>query len=467
MKNLILPSIILVASSYHFPNDFWKDELRIKQYSKNPSYWQYKGKPVLLLGASDDDNLFQWTSDRLIPHLDSMIDIGANYLRNTMSDRLDKGLEIKAFKRLESGKYDLGQWNVEYWQRFKIFLDETYKRDIIVQIEVWDRFDHSTKPWLTDPYNPLNNINYTTEESGLDTIYSLHPGKNVQPFFFTVPEVNSNQVVLKYQQEFVRKLLSISLDYGNVLYCIDNETKGVEEWAVYWAEFIKSVAGDRDVNVTQMWDTWDVKTPIHKRTLDHPERYDFIDISQNSQLPGYENWENAQYVFDYIKDNTRPVNSTKIYGNDGYERWLFRGMTTEHAVQTFYRNIIGGFASSRFHRPTHGLGLSQLSINCIQTIRNIEQEVKMWEVVPRMDLLKGADNNQAYLAAKEGEKYLIYFPANDQVLLNLEKFNSPFTLRWISAEDAIWSEPEIINGGGYLKLQPQEIENSFAILIKI
>ena len=27
-------------------------------YEANPHYWEYKGKPVLLLGASDEDNLF-------------------------------------------------------------------------------------------------------------------------------------------------------------------------------------------------------------------------------------------------------------------------------------------------------------------------------------------------------------------------------------------------------------------------
>ena len=303
---------LLILISVSSCNPFGPKDGHIKPWAKNPSYWEHKGKPVLLLGASDDDNLFQWTSDRLLPHLDSMKAIGANYVRNTMSDRLNKGFEIRAFKRLESGKYDLSQWNDEYWQRFKFFLDETSKRDIIVQIEVWDRFDHSTNPWLTDPYNPLNNINYTKEESGLDTLYPLSATRNVQPFFFTVPELNDNQVVLKFQEEFVRKLLSISLNYENVLYCIDNETSGAEEWAVYWTEFIKSFAGDRDVNVTQMWNMWDVKDPIHKRTLDHPERYDFVDISQNSQLPGFQNWENAQYVFNYIKDNPRPVNSTKI-----------------------------------------------------------------------------------------------------------------------------------------------------------
>jgi len=32
---------------------------RIGVYKENPRYWQYKGKPVLLLGGTDDDNLFQ------------------------------------------------------------------------------------------------------------------------------------------------------------------------------------------------------------------------------------------------------------------------------------------------------------------------------------------------------------------------------------------------------------------------
>jgi hypothetical protein len=31
---------------------------RIQPYAKNPTYWQYLGKPVMLLGGSDEDNLF-------------------------------------------------------------------------------------------------------------------------------------------------------------------------------------------------------------------------------------------------------------------------------------------------------------------------------------------------------------------------------------------------------------------------
>ncbi|QEC52931.1 hypothetical protein EDD80_105138 [Anseongella ginsenosidimutans] len=102
-----------------------------------PSYWQYKGKPLLLLGATDNDNLFQ--HPHIASHLDSLVKAGGNYIRNTMSDR-DAGNE-RAFYQNPDGKYDLEKWNPVYWERFEKLLEETSKRKIIVQKEVCDRFD--------------------------------------------------------------------------------------------------------------------------------------------------------------------------------------------------------------------------------------------------------------------------------------------------------------------------------------
>lgn len=48
----------------------------IGPYHANPRYWQYDDHPVLLLGASDDDNLFQWERPELIEHLDAIAAIG-------------------------------------------------------------------------------------------------------------------------------------------------------------------------------------------------------------------------------------------------------------------------------------------------------------------------------------------------------------------------------------------------------
>ena len=90
---------------------------RIHPYSKNPFYWQYRGEPVLLVGGSDDDNLFQWTGSLLTNHLDNMVAVGANFVRCTMSDRDEggywrpapAGVTIEHPFRLVGDRYDLDQ----------------------------------------------------------------------------------------------------------------------------------------------------------------------------------------------------------------------------------------------------------------------------------------------------------------------------------------------------------------------
>ena len=70
-----------------------------------------------------------------------VVALGGNYVRCTMSQR--EAIELKPHKLLEDGTFDLDQWNDEYWTRFENLLRWTAEREIIVQIEVWDRFDHS------------------------------------------------------------------------------------------------------------------------------------------------------------------------------------------------------------------------------------------------------------------------------------------------------------------------------------
>ena len=325
---------------------------RIQPYEADPRYWQYKGKPVLLLGGSETDHIF--LLEGLKEHLDEMVSVGANYVRNTMSDRQDKGFELYPFRRLPSGKYDLDHWNPAYWERFSRFLQWTAARDIIVQIEVWDRFDYSRDHWPGHPYNPINNINYTEQDTGLAAEYPLHPGRNVQPFFFTTPAQQNNLTLLWYQQAFVDELLSYSLGYHNVLYCIDNETSGEEEWGRFWASHIKRRAQEEDkqVFVTEMWDAWDIKALEHRRTLDHPGLYDFVDVSQNNHNKGEEHWENAMWMRKYVSAAPRPINTVKTYGADGNKF----GHSDQDGVERFFRHLLAGFSSARFHRPPSGLG---------------------------------------------------------------------------------------------------------------
>jgi hypothetical protein len=436
---------------------------RIRPWTDNPWYWQFKGKPVMLLGASSDDNLFQWPSVRLVQHLDSMKSAGANYVRNTMSDRKDFGFELYPFRLTENGLYDLTQWNDEYWQRFVYFLEETAKRDIVVQIEVWDRFDYTRENWPAHPYNPKNNVNYTEEESGLDLEYPDHPGQNKQPFFFTTPNQRNNDVLLKYQTKFVEKMLSYSLDYDHVLYCMDNETSGEAEWGAFWARFIRRKADEAGKNVylTEMWDAWDLKSEEHKRTFDHPDIYDFCDISQNNHQRDQSHWDNFQWVKHYISAHPRPINTVKTYGADGG-----RHGNTNNGIDGWWRHVIGGVASARFHRPTSGLGLSELTMASVKAAREIEKICPFWELTPGNDLLSDRADNEAYLTSKEGEVYVVFFPDSGEVGLDLRNNNTDFMLKWINVRKGEWHSESRINGGEVLNLKTPGEQEWVAVIYR-
>lgn len=421
----------------------------IHPWEENPWYWAYKGKPVLLVGGSDDDNLFQWPEKELIAQLDRLAAAGGNLIRNTMSDRKDRGFEVYPFKQGKDGKYDLGKWNREYWDRFERMLRETGKRGIIVQIEVWDRFDYTdtggADRWQIHPYNPKNNVNYTYEESGFAERYPDHPGANRQPFFLTTPKQRNNTVVLKCQQRFVEKMLEHTLRRGNVLYCMDNETSGEEEWGRYWAEFIKARAAKkgRTVFVTEMWDNWKLTDEVHRRTFDHPELYDFVDVSQNNHISGEKHWDNFLFAREYLSAKPRPMNTIKTYGADGNKF----GHTDQDGIERFWRHLLAGAASARFHRPDSGLGLNDKAVASLRAVRKLEAKIPLWSVHAANGLLSDREPNTAYLAADPGKAYALYFPAGGKVTLDLSAASGPFTAHWIAIATGEWGPVQPLDGG--------------------
>lgn len=103
------------------------NKTRIQPSRANPGYWQYRGKPTLLLGGSVEDNLYQvpvteaeaWKSPRVgdgIDHdpaeanltcqLDTLESIGGNFVRCTMSSR-DIGDAWPFEQDAETGLFDL------------------------------------------------------------------------------------------------------------------------------------------------------------------------------------------------------------------------------------------------------------------------------------------------------------------------------------------------------------------------
>lgn len=441
----------------------------IRPYPANPRYWQYQGQPVLLLGATDNDNLFQ--SPDVREQLDTLAKIGGNYIRNTMSSR-DDG-DLWPFHQLPDGRYDLNKWNAAYWDKFEGLLKMCAGRDIIVQIEVWDRFDFSRDPWQANPFNPKNNINYSTEECGMAPRYPRHPGQDIQPFFHSfegmplyTPQLER---VKKYQQRYVDRMLRYSLQYENVLYCMNNETSTPPQWGRYWMNYIQRAAAEHEKQVytTDMFDHF--YKPIECRrcqeAIENPEVYAFLDISQiNSRNFGRKHWDVLQWIVNQREKFTlRPLNCTKVYGG-GNTGW--GSGSNQDGVERFCRDIIGGCASARHHRPPAGNGLNEKARAAILSVRKVETLVRFWDVEPMMSLLAENQENEAYLTAKPGEKYVIYFPAAGSVTLDLRPYpNRTFQGRWIQVSNGQWGERLAIRGGDRREITTPGNTGWFAVLV--
>lgn len=425
---------------------------RIDIYPENARYWQYGGEPVLLLGGSVEDNLFQIAD--LQQQLDLLKSVGGNYVRCTMSSR-DEG-NVWPFKQV-NGKYDLDKWNDEYWRRFERFLELTNECEIIVQIEVWATFDFYRGNWERNPFNPKNNVNYTKEDTWLDEEVKSHPVRAGNNFFWTVPDFfwlapkKSMQTrVLVYQQRFVDKLLSYSLRYGNVLYCMDNETSVRPEWGWYWSDYIKKKAGEAGVKVhtTEMWDPHDLSHPMHHATFDYPGVHSFVDVSQNNHQKGQGHWDNAQRQRARIAGKIRPLNNVKIYGADAG-----RFGDDRDGMERFWRNIFGGLTSARFHRPPAGLGLGKKAQANIKSARMLTDEMDIFECEPHNELLSEREANEAYCAANPGKEYAVYFTDGGEVLLDVSKSDGDLTVRWLDIMKSKWVAQTEAKGGGELLLR--------------
>lgn len=456
------------------------------QIAVDGRYWSYDGERVLLLGGwnhghnpfidhdtdNDRDKQGVSTEAQIIGEMDEMVEAGGNYLRCVLDPGMAAGIQGFDFCAKSGGKYDLNVMTGPFWDRLKMFVTEADKRDIVIQIELWDRFDWidgSWGSWPVSPWNPKNNVNYTTDSSGLATSYGSF-GRH--PFYMGVPgypeydkasaaRKEQYDVVRKFQEKFVDRLLSITLDHGNVLYCMNNETHAGAAWGKHWMRFIenRARARGRKVATTDMFD--DVFRAEDSRgltyQLKHRRDYDYIDISQtNSRHADEAHWEAVRWISGAARKVDPPylMHMTKLYGNDlvlGGKPWSsWRPGDSDNGIEEWWRNLLAGVAGVRFHRPTAGLGLCPATKACIRATRKVESRVKFWDVEPRLDLLTDRESDEAYLAADPGRAYILYFTKNGAGSVGLKldgDSNVTYKLRWINVAMGNWGPTASVAGG--------------------
>ena len=478
----------------------------ISPHVANPMYWEYNSEPVLLIGGSDLDNLFQWDGTvfpwpdgtSLTEHLDLLHSNGGNYIRNTLSSRSYEPSDDEnplrfnelpyPFKMI-NGKYDLNQWNSLYWQKLETLLIEAKERDIIVQIEIWDRHieccnsNNNNDGWYYSPWNPNNNINYEWSDSellieGWIPIYNpLHMAAAV-----------NDPVLLPYQQIFVEKIIDTVIEgnYNNVLFQIDNES-GIGDSDLepdpYWAGYIRDYAASRgrEVYVTTSR-RFHVVTPYlttNFQDWNNPEIFNvilnpvfnFLDISQNNGNPGEIQYDNLVWYRDKVIEygGQLPINHVKAY----YFNWptgigwsdRTEGNDAE-AGSKMWRAVFGGAASFRFHRnsPTlgtisqNGLGLSELGQTHIRSMSMLRDKIHLFSMVPSNELLEQRGVDEAYCLAEAGKQVAVFFTGegDHSIQLDVSSINEEdLKFRWLDVDNSLWNpDPTTHQGPSVILTSP-------------
>lgn len=405
-----------------------------------PRFWSIGGRSRLLLGATQCRNLFLHESGEVVTELDRLCAAGGNFVRIAMTTCVeDPGLS--PFRVGPDGRSDLAAWNPSYWEAFRNFLTETQKRDVVVQVEIWDPSEHLGSEWEISPFNPRNTASYGGGAQPLPDTVDDDGSMRDHPFFRSVPELDEHATVLRIQEGFVGKVLSVCMEFDRNIFSVDSESEGSAEWSAYWSEFIKSrgQASGRSLRVTEIWSGSNLRHARHRNSADHPEVYDFCDASSGSELIGDAQWDACQWLWHRTADPPRPLNMARIVGSEDFS-YDVEGCDAENALNTFWRAVVGGCAVACFDESDRcGLGFIKLTAAQIRAARMLEDVYDFSQSKPDSfhALLADRTPNEAFAAQIPKRAWMVFFADGGSLAVRVG-YAYPLTVRWLNLDEGRW-----------------------------
>src|SRR5580658_4224510 len=199
----------------------------VRIHPENPKYFLFRGKPLVLVTASEH---YGSVINRPFDFEKYLDDAAAHKMTLTRTFLLFRELQsarnpsspckpespdyIAPFPRTGPGKamdgepiYDLDQWNPEYFDRLHRFLEAASKRGIIVELAVFSN-TYGDNIWALNPFRAKNN------KQGV--------GNLEWPEYLSLKD----KELVRRQAEYARKIIRETSQYDNVYYEICNEPGG-------------------------------------------------------------------------------------------------------------------------------------------------------------------------------------------------------------------------------------------------
>ncbi|MCK4627943.1 MAG: cellulase family glycosylhydrolase [Sedimentisphaerales bacterium] len=297
-------------------------------HPKNHRCFLYRGKPIKIVTSAEHYGAVMNTNFDYNVYLKEMQRTGQNQtrvftfyrelwghnVRNTLAVSKERPQEtIMPWQRVNGrgkgsdglDKFDLNRWNPDYFSRLKDYVRKCAEHGVICEIVLFcNPYGDKHFDWF--PCSKLNNVNGVG--SDLDD--------RRQFMTLEVP------TIVKFQERFVRKIVTELNEFDNVYYEICNEpysktfpkewtTRG-EAWHAHIARFVREVEKDSPKKHLIA-----VNVPDSEALVKNPD----IDILNHHYPPGVRTWSSLRKRDHYRKPLVYDENYSGVVGKKPAERY--------------------------------------------------------------------------------------------------------------------------------------------------
>lgn len=425
----------LVAGSAVAQDTQMQGTLRV--HPTNPRYFtDDRGKAILLVGAhtwntlqdmgpTDPPAAFDWNA-----YLESLVAHHHNFVRlwrweltawDTQQDgqprrdysaphpwpRTGPGLALDG-----KPKFDLGQYDEEYFARLRTRVEEAGERGIYVSVMLFEGWgmQRTEGAWQFHPFNPANNTNGIGSDPDGD-------GRGLEVHELADPQMTG------VQEAYVRKVVDTVNDLDNVLYEISNENHPAStDWQYHMIELIHeyeaTLAKQHPVGMTFQFQGGNNRT-----LFESPAEW----VSPGPG-GGYRTSPPAANGSKVVVPDT-----DHLWGIGGSREWAWKSVC--RGMNPIFMDPWDGSIPKTHERweairRTLGHALS------------LSERVDLATLTPQGDLA-----STGYCLAAPGEQYIAYLPEGGEVTLDVSAAQGPLWVEWLDPDGGTITAAEPVTGG--------------------
>ncbi len=467
----------------------------VRLHPQNPQYFLFRGKAVAFVTSGEHYGAVLNADVDYQRYLDTIKAAGLNYtrifggsyvevpgksfgiLRNDLAPA--PGRYVAPWARSSTpgyagggNKFDLSQWDREYFRRFHDFLTLASDRGIVVEITLFSAH-YGDPQWNLSTLNPANNVN------GTDAVdyHKLH--------------TLDNGNILAIQERYVRKLVHEANAFDNIIYEIQNEP-----WSDRTAPtdvigpvnpFLQAGARDRFPNAAQLADddsiAWQAKVAewIASEEASLPNKhliaqgYSNFRYPVRTLVPGV-SVVNFHYAYpeaaswNYGLGKAIAYDETGFMGrdDDSYRRQAWNFMMSGGGIFDALDYSFSPGHEDGLDTEANGPGGGSAALRQqLHVLSDFLQSFSLVNLHPDALAVVAAPGTIPRVLSSPGQEYAIYFDGVGPVEVTLNLPAGEYSGAWVDTVTGSAAQPEHFrHAGGNKVLESPNFKNGIALTLK-